>query len=117
MKNLISRQDDGIGTLLSRAVAEAQDVARAEIALQKARLSVKVAEGRSAAIFLVGALVTGGMTLTALVVGSLLVLQRLLGPGWATLIVAGTLLAATGLLAWLGLRDIKAMVSGPGAKS
>lgn len=118
MRRLTARfEDDGIGTLLSRAVTEAQDVARAEIALQKARLSLKVAEGRSAAILLAGALVTATMTLTALVVGMLLILQRLLGPGWATLIVVGTLLVATGLLAWLGVRNVKAIFASPGAKT
>lgn len=105
----VGTRGDSIGELLERAVADAQSVARAEIAVQKARLSAKVSEGTSAAIYLVAALITLGMALTALTVGALLILQRLLGPGWATLIVVGTLLAATALLGWLALGRFKVM--------
>lgn len=101
--------DESIGDLLHRVVADAEQVARAEIAVQKARLSAKVSEGSSAAIYAVGALVAACMALTALTVGALLILQRLLGPGWATLIVVGTLSAVTALLGWLALGRFKLM--------
>lgn len=106
--------DDKFAALLSRAVGDAERVARAEIALQTARLAAKVAEGQSAAVFLVGALVTGSMALTALVVGALLILQRAVGPGWATVIVVGTLLIVTALLGWLALGRFKLMFAAPG---
>lgn len=108
--------DDGVASLLTRAMSDAGEVARAEIALQKARLTARLAEGRSALVFLVGALVTASMTLTAVVVGALLILQSVVGPGWATVIVVGVLLLVTGILGWLALRHVKLVFGTPGAK-
>lgn len=99
--------DDGIGALLTRVVADAQQVVRAEIDLQKARAAAKISAARNGAILLVAALMVGSLALIGLVVGALLILQRPLGPAWATVIVAGVLLAATGLLGWLGVRQFK----------
>lgn len=109
--------DNGVASLLTRAISEAGEVARAEIALQKARLTARLAEGRAALVFLVGALVTASMMLTAMVVGALLILQRVAGPGWATVIVVGVLLVVTGILGWLALRHFKLVFGASGAKS
>lgn len=115
-RHLADGQDDGVASLLTRAIADAGDVARAEIALRKARLMAKVAEGRSGIVFLVGALVTASMLLTAVVVGALLILQRSVGPGWATGIVAGVLLLLTALLGWLALQHFKRAFGAPEVK-
>ena len=101
--------EESVVTLLSRAVSDAQQVARAEIDLQKARLLARVREAQNGAIFLVAALLTGSLALTGLVVGLLLILTASLGPIWATVIVVGVLLVATALFGWLGVRHFKLM--------
>lgn len=106
--------DESVGVLISRAVADVQHFARAEIELQKTRAVVKLGEAQSAATMLVGALVAGSMALTGLVVGALLILQRPLGPVWATVIVVGTLAIVAGLLGWLALNRFKAVFGAGG---
>lgn len=109
------QRDESIATLFTDAVAEAKEVARAEIDLQKVRLLAKVGEAQSAVGLLVGALVCASLALTGLVVGALLILQRIVGPGWATLIVVGTLLLLAGMLGWLALGRFRAMFAAPAA--
>ena len=99
--------DDSIVTLLSRVVADAEQVARAEIEVQKAKVGAKIAEARSAVVLLVAALFTVSLALTALVVGVLMTLTPIVGPCAATAIVAGTLLLVAGLFAWLSVRHFK----------
>lgn len=99
--------DESIGALLSRAVSDAETVARAEIALQKARVVAKLGEARNAVVLLLAAVVAGLLALIALVVGALLVLAPLVGPLSATAIVVGTLLVATAVPGWLALRQVK----------
>ena len=103
--------DNSIVTLLTRAVADAQSVARAEIDLQKARLVARVDEAKNAVVLLVGAVVAGSLALTGLVVGALMILTPLVGPVWATVIVVGVLLVAAGLLGWLAVRQFKLMLA------
>ncbi len=101
--------EESIVTLLSRAVSDAEHVARAEIEVQKARLVARIGEGRDGALLLLGAIVAGSLALTGLVVGVLLILTASIGPIWATVIVVGVLLLLAALLGWLGLRHLKLM--------
>lgn len=104
--------DTGIGTLFARAIADAQELAKAQFELQKARVMAKVDGAKSGVILLVGAAVTGSMALTGLVVGALLILTPRLGPIGATGVVVGALSVVTGLLGWLALGRFKALFSG-----
>lgn len=99
--------DESIMALFSRVVADAESLARAEVELQKAKVFARVGEAQNGVIFLLAAAVTGLMAFIALVVGALMILSRLLGPGWATVIVVGLLLLVTGVLGWLAIRHFK----------
>lgn len=101
--------DDSIPTLLSRAISEAQTVARSEIDLQKAKLGAKVDQAKSGVVLLLGAASLGLLGLIALVVGLLLILTPMLGPIVATAIVAGTLLVLAALCGFLATRHFKRM--------
>ena len=99
--------DETIATLLSRVVADAEHVARAEIELQKAKVVAKIDEARKAILLLLAAISTGAVALTALVVGALMILTPLIGPGGATAIVVGTLVLLAVLLGWLAMQQFK----------
>uniref|UniRef100_UPI0035CC14B9 phage holin family protein n=1 Tax=uncultured Sphingomonas sp. TaxID=158754 RepID=UPI0035CC14B9 len=102
-----SSADESIATLLSRVVADAEQVARSEIELQKAKVLTRIDEAKSAVGLLMASIATGSVALTALVVGALMVLTPAVGPLWATVIVVGVLAALAGLLGWLGMRQFK----------
>lgn len=90
--------------LVGQLPAEVRDLAKAEVALYRAE-AVKKAIGFGAAIgFLVGALLIAGSAITALLVGLILTIATLTGPGLATLAVVVGALALAGLLAWLGIK-------------
>ncbi|MEG3175698.1 phage holin family protein [Sphingomonas sp. RB3P16] len=94
-------------TLLARAVRDAEQVARSEIDLQKARLGAKVDAAKTGVGLLLGAALFGSLAAVALVVGTLLILTPLLGPLAATAIVAGVLLVLAVLLGLLGAQHFK----------
>ncbi len=99
--------DDSIATLFSRALADAENLARAEIELQKAKVVARIDQTRNGILLLLASVATGSVALTALVVGVLMVLTPLVGPTWATVIVVGTLVLVSGLLGWLAMRHFK----------
>jgi uncharacterized membrane protein YqjE len=101
--------DDSIPTLLSRAISEAQVVARSEIDLQKAKLGAKVDQAKGGVVLLVSAMLFGSLGLIALVVGVLMILAPLLGPIAATAIVAGTLLVLAAVCGLLASQHFKRM--------
>jgi hypothetical protein len=106
--------DESIATLLSRVVADAEQVARSEIELQKAKIVIKIDEAKLGVGLLFASIATGSVALTALVVGALMVLTPLVGPLWATVIVVGVLLVAATVLGWLGLRQFKLVFGASG---
>ncbi|MET3762416.1 phage holin family protein [Sphingomonas sp. UYEF23] len=99
--------DEGIATLLSRVVGDAQDVVRSEIDLQKAKVGAKVGQAKSGVVLIVVALLLASLGSTALVVGLLMILTPLIGPVAATAIVAGIPLVLAGLLGFLATRHFK----------
>ena len=99
--------DENIASLLSRALADAEHLARAEIELQKAEVVARIDEARNGVLLLLAAVATGSVAITALVVGVLMVLAPLVGPAGATAIVAGTLRLVSTLLGWLAMRQFK----------
>lgn len=94
--------DQGLSTLVHRAVDDARELARAEIALVKAKAGERATAFKNAAIFFGAAAVLAMSALTALLVGLIFSLATLVGPGGATaIVVIGTLLLA-GVLAIVG---------------
>ena len=92
----------GIPGLVSQLVDDAKDVARAEIAVYKAKAAERADAYKGAAIFFAAAGVLALEAFGALLVGLIMTLATLVGPGWATLIVVGTVLVIAGVLAWIG---------------
>ena len=98
-----TRLDDAsVGTLVHQLAADAREFATAEVAVAKAKALEKVGRYRNAGIFFGAAAVLGLSALTALLVGLILTVATLVGPGWATLIVIGVTLAIAGVLAMMG---------------
>ncbi|HEU0045135.1 phage holin family protein [Sphingomonas sp.] len=94
--------DEGISTLVHRTIDDAREFAHAEVALYKAKAAERANAYKNAAIFFGAAATLALSAITALLVGLILTLATLLGPGWATLIVVvGTFIIA-GILAMIG---------------
>lgn len=103
---------DSIPQLVTQLATDARDVAKAEIALAKAKALFAVTRYKAAAIRFAVAGVLGLAALIALLVGAILSLATLIGPGWATLAVVGVVLVIAALLALSGKSALRA---GPGA--
>jgi len=114
IKNGGPAADDSIGTLLSRVVSDAEQVARAEIALQKAKVVVKIGEAKTGVVALLVAVVLAILALIGLVVGVLMILAPIVGPAWATVIVVGVLAVLAVALGSFGMNRLKLMSSAPG---
>ncbi|MBV9750862.1 MAG: phage holin family protein [Acetobacteraceae bacterium] len=95
-------EDEGVATLVHRAVEDARELERAEIALAKAKAGERATAYKNAAIFFGAAATLALSAVTALLVGLILSLATLVGPGGATaIVVVGTLVIA-GVLALVG---------------
>ncbi|MBC9031596.1 phage holin family protein [Sphingomonas sp. JC676] len=103
------QQEQGIGELLTRLADDAKAFGQAELDYYYALARGKLSEA-SAALW-TGA-VAAALALAAavaLVVGSVLTLSPLVGPGWATLIVVAVALGLAGImarLAWLHVKRV-----------
>lgn len=100
-------EDAGIGELIGQLTEDAKDYARAEVDYFKAVAQAKVAEVKGAAIAAVLALALALAAAIGLIVGAILTLATLVGPGWATLIVVGVSLVIAALLGWTAARGIR----------
>lgn len=98
----LTAPDEGIGTLVHNAVADARELAQAEIALYKAKASERIGAFTSAAIFFGIAATLAMSAVTALLVGLILSLATLIGPLGATGVVVGATLLIAGILALIG---------------
>lgn len=94
--------EESVSTLVHRLVAESRDLAQAEVALYKAKAGERLVAFKSAAIFFGIAAVLALSAVTALLVGLIMTVATLVGPGWATLIVVVTVLVIAGILALIG---------------
>ena len=94
--------DDNVATLMSRLVDDTRSLAGAEIALYKARIGERTSAYKNAAIFFAAAGVLALAALIALLVGLIMALATLVGPGFATAIVVGVVLVVAGVLAMIG---------------
>lgn len=95
-------QDDNVATLMTRLVDDTRSLASAEIALYKARLGERTSAYKNAAIFFAAAGVLALAALIALLVGLILSIATLVGPGFATAIVVGVVFVIAGILAVIG---------------
>ena len=94
--------DEGISALVQRAVADARELASAEIALVKAKASERVGAFTSAAIFFGIAATLALSAVTALLVGLIISLATLIGPLGATGVVVVVTLLIAGILGLIG---------------
>lgn len=95
-------EDPGLATLVSQLTADAREVARAEVALQKAKLGEIVGRYRSAALLFAAAGTLAVAAVVALELGLIVSLATLIGPWLATVAVAGGSLLLAALLALVG---------------
>jgi hypothetical protein len=95
-------EEAGIGQLVSQLAVDAREMAQAEIGLVKARATASITRYKAAAIYFVVAGVLGLAALIALLVGLILSLATLIGPGLATLAVIGGVLLIAVVLALVG---------------
>lgn len=97
---------NGLSGLFGQLVEDARALARAEVALAKARVVATLRRSRSAALLLLAAACILLASVVALMLGLVLALAPLVGPAWAGLIlmVAGVCTAA--LLGWIAVRLI-----------
>ncbi|WP_066584873.1 phage holin family protein [Sphingomonas pruni] len=86
--------------MVSRLIDDGENFVRAEIKLYRARLFARLDEARNAILLAIGALVLAQAVLVAALVGLLMTLNWLVGPGWATLIVVGGGVLVTVIMGW-----------------
>ena len=94
--------DEGISTLVHRAVEDVRELASAEVAVFKAKASERIGAFTSAAIFFGIAATLALSAVTALLVGLILSLATLIGPLGATAIVVIATLVIAGVLGLIG---------------
>ena len=100
-------QTESIPGLVARLVEDTRSLAGAEVALYKAKLGERVAAYRNAIVFFAVAGVLALAALIALLVGLILSLATLIGPGFATAAVTLVVLAIAGILAMVGKSRLK----------
>lgn len=105
--------DEGIATLVHRAIDDVRELAHAEVALYKAKATERATAYKNAAIFFGAAATLALSAITALLVGLILTLETLVGPGAATAIVVVATFVIAGVLAMIG----KGKLAPAGAKS
>ncbi len=79
--------DDGIGNLISRTLADGRAYAEAELCYWRALAVDRLVDARAAAIFGIVVLLLAQAAAIALIVGFFMILTPYVGPGLATLIV------------------------------
>ena len=102
--------DESIGELFTRLVDDAKLYGRAELDYYRTLARERLRAGRSSLWMGGVALALGNAAGIALVVGMVLTLSPLVGPGLATLIVVVVALALAGLMGWLAWQKIKLVI-------
>ena len=98
----LSDGEETLAALAGRAIEETRAVVGAEIALFKARAAERIGAYRNAIIFFAVAGVLALAALIALLVGLILSLATLIGPGFATAAVVIGVLVIAAILALVG---------------
>ena len=94
--------EESLTSIVGRLAGETKAFATAEVAVYKARFCETATAYKSAAMFFAVAGVLALAALIALLVGAILTLTPLVGPGWATAIVVVVVLVLAGILAMIG---------------
>ena len=102
----ITGDDAPLGSLIADAVGEARQLASAEIELYKAKFAERAEAYKGAVAFFAVAGVLSFAALIALLVGLILSLATLIGPGLATAAVILSVFAIAGVLALIGKRRL-----------
>lgn len=105
-------RQESISELLSRLVSDVKAVAATEVALYRAKSASWLGQAKMIAIFGVAALILANAAIIALLVGLILTIQTLVGPGWATVIVVLGTLVIAGLLGWLASGRVGKLLAG-----
>lgn len=93
--------------LVGRLVEDSRALAGAEIELYKAKAAERIAAYKGAVVLFAAAGVLALAALVALLVGLILALATLIGPGLATAAVTVAVLAVAGVLAMIGKGRLK----------
>ena len=109
-----SADEPSLATLFSTAASDARALAGAEVELFKARLGERVTAYRGAVTLFAIAGVLALAALIALLVGLILSLATLIGPGLATAVVVLATLILAGVLALIGKGRLAAPRHGAG---
>lgn len=107
----IDLEEPSIGQLVSQLATDARDVAQAEIALAKARAGFAVTRYKWAAVYFGVAGVLAFGAFIALLVGLIMTLATLIGPGWATAAVVAGVLAIAVILGLMGKAQLNRQVA------
>jgi hypothetical protein len=102
-------QEESIGALFGRLVEDGKGFARAEIGYYRAVAVDKLAQAKAGLILGGAAVLLALAAAIALIVGLVMTLATLVGPGWATLIVVVATIAIAALLGWLACRHFRRM--------
>lgn len=94
--------DESVPELVGRLVEDTRGVISAEVELYKAKAAERVSAYKSAAIFFGAAGVVALLASIGLVVGLIMTLASVIGPGLATLVVVGLLFAVAAVLGLVG---------------
>jgi uncharacterized RDD family membrane protein YckC len=94
--------DESLVSIVGRLATETKNLATAEVAVYKAKFGETATAYKSAAMFFAVAGVLALAALIALLVGAILTVATLVGPGWATAIVVVAVLAVAAILAMIG---------------
>lgn len=115
MHGRLPPDDETTAELIARLREDAKGFAQAEIRLYRTIATAKIRVAKTVGIFGVAAAMLAGSAITALLVGLILTLATLTGPGIATLIVVVGALIVAGILGWVAA-DAAAKGFGGGAK-
>ena len=96
------QESESVGTLVGRVVEDARGLAKAELSVAKARLGERVASYKTAVIFFALAGTLALAALIALLVGLIVTLATLVGPGYATAIVVVVVFVIAAVLGLIG---------------
>ncbi|MES3085219.1 phage holin family protein [Sphingomonas faeni] len=95
-------ENESLASIVGRLATETKSLATAEVAVYKAKFGETASAYKSAAMFFAVAGVLALAALIALLVGAILTVATLVGPGWATAIVVVAVLAVAAILAMIG---------------
>lgn len=102
VRPVVTADEPPLASLFAAAAADARALVGAEVELYKARLGERVTAYRGAATFFAVAGVLALAALIALLVGAILTLATLIGPGLATVAVVLASFVTAGVLALIG---------------